>query len=404
MQKYGSTLNLVKSGESSFEVITFNKEKWRNYFLKMLFLVIVGLALIYASIGSYLSSNSQMLAHLNAGDQLLLPVSTYFSKGVHFDTVNSSLYKNVLLRVLPTVPNISSVVSHSLFGSSFQIASWTYQFWGLNLLKGTTVKISVCADLNLQFYLLFGERKMTQWRQVILFTDYDYHANIRASQHCSSKNNYITVTLKANRSDIYFLLFSSTVGWRFFTQVFIILEFNRTYYDVSQTKYMCFISDKGCYANLAYGSSEISLLEAIPSVNSSVNIFQKYTIVYTPEGQMTFYLKFYSSVYFAIVFLTLIYVVGGYFIDVCGKKRFPPLLENNQNQSILSQTSRLHENISSDGGSIMLDTTDHGLQSLREGTHSFNESNNDFFNNKSQYSGEQRMMDSCLTSAGVSAI
>ena len=404
-----STLNLIKSSDSHLELVSSkycSLEKWRNYFLKIFFLFIIGIALLYSSTASYFSSNTKMYAYLNGGDQLLIPVSTYFSKEVHFDTVDSNLSRNILLRVLPNVPNISSNLSHSVFGSSFQMASWTYEFWGLRLLKGTSVKISVCADLYLQFYLLFGERKMTLWKQVVLFSDYDYHANIRPCQHCNKKNNYNSVTLKVNRSDTYYLLFSSTVGWRFFTKVSVILEFNRTYYDVANVKYSCLISDKNCFAKLNYGSSDISLLEAIPSAknNSLVDTFQKYTVVYTPSGRVTFYLKLYSSIYLIILVLTLFYVVWRYCTDSSGKYKYPPLLETNKKYSFLSQVNRSREQKGSNRGSIMLDATDHTLSDLTESMQSFKEPNNDFFNNKPQYGGEQRLMDSCLTSAGVSAI
>jgi len=393
----------------------------RHWILRISFLLFIALGFAISFIEIRYSTYSLQNNVLTTGDQVLFPVSTYLNKQVQINS-NSNDNDNMILYVLQQMPNISSEVSKYECGVQFRMPSWTFQYWGFYLLSGTSVKISVCADLQVQFYILRGEKKLKSWMQQILYNSYDYHSHIFPKSSCNKISSFKSHILTISESDYYFILFSTSNGWRFFTEVSALLQFNRTYYDLSDLKYMCVLSNKSCIANLDEASNDISLIEAaLPS--KAPYLLTKNKLEYIPIARYSFYLKYFGGMYLSIAILLISYTL----VRVSMKRHDTSLEKEPLLSSTVPDKQYLSEQnpwvvisnitrLSSENTTCMIeehDTNDilgdKSLDNFRNDSTSSqnfmrqqNETSNYGYSN--MYDNSQQLLDTCLTSAGASAI
>jgi len=279
----------------------------RHSTLKVLFLFIVGFGLVCSCLALRFSIFSPKSVLLTGGDQSLLPTSTYFNKEITVKEECELGIERSMLYVLPGIPRISSERLVYSEGTKLLMPSWSYQYWGLNLLKGSEVTISICADLHLQFYILKGEKKLKAWKETILFNDYDFQSNIRPKKSCEAKGDMKSHSMKIGESDVFYILFSSSVGWRFFTEVNIILHFNRTFYDTTASRESCLLSDNACTGRLRYASDDIALVQTAVNISHPASSFKTFKITFDPVPRWSFYMKLFGLVYAIVVAATILY-------------------------------------------------------------------------------------------------
>uniref|UniRef100_A0A7M5XCF3 Uncharacterized protein n=1 Tax=Clytia hemisphaerica TaxID=252671 RepID=A0A7M5XCF3_9CNID len=423
-----------------------DSDSFRHGTLKTLFLLVVAFGLSCSFFALRLSVFSTQSVTLTGGDQKLVPISTYFNKGLKLkESCNQVTQEGSKLYLLPESPQISAERKIYTEAVQFLMPSWSYQYWGFRLLKGTELTISICADLHLQFYLIKGERKLKSWKETTLFNDYDFQSNIRPKESCSKKENLKSHSVQVHESNIFYILFSSSVGWRFFTEVTTVLQFNRTVYDTSQSYYSCLLSNSSCIGELHYGSENIALVETELDINHPTTSFKNYKISYEPLPRNEFYFKLFGFVYLTVVLATVLYSVWRFCVTIHGKGRKEPgtseerkpLLKNTKPHSyslrshpggkdqwlVVNRSSGesndlrideretssvLEESVSPSRHRRITTTSNYSTysneseQSLfmnRRGTN-----NADMMRAMQQNMEQQQLLDSVMTSAGVSAI
>lgn len=409
----------------------------RSWLLKLAFLIVVGLGLFICSLEMKFSTYAPKRLSLNGGDQRLLPVSTYFNEDLRVITAKEEDLQSVKLHVFSEMPNVKNETVSYKSGVRFHMSSWTYQYWGLYLLEGTVVKISVCADLHLQFYILRGDKKLKQWTQTILYNNYDYHTSIHPQPSCDHVTKFKSHLLTVTKSDVYYMSFASSVGWRFITQVSVLMDFNRTYFESSKLKYSCMLSNTSCYAKLQYGSNEITMLEAIQTTNASSSCFHVIAFRYEMSSRWPFYLRLFGNIYLVAVVATVLYTIWRLCVRcrsgtaeekealVTPVRRYAHSLKSPLGGegadgrawvvvTPLSSASseQLYEVAERDDVSILRSFEEEqerraSLSNISRDSlflRNRNDSTLDDMYRTAQYQNEQQLLDSCMTSAGVSAI
>ena len=420
---------------SKKKTLCCDSDKTRPWLLKLTFLFTVAAGLFVCGLALYFSTYSTKKDMLSGGDQVLLPISTHFNKKLDISIYEHSSDLKLKVHLLARKPAVSAEIISYSNGGSFYITSWTYQYWGLHLLKGTTLKISICADLHLQFYIIKSANKLKLWKQTTLFNDYDYHRSIHPRQSCDNASKYTSNLVTVHESDVYYLLFSSSVGWRFLTKVTVLLHFNRTRYDLSGSKVTCLTYNTSCIVDLSYGSTDIALVEVFSMTTDHPSPFNTVGIKYVPIVRWSFYFKLFGSIYVGIVGITIFYTFWRCCIKsftVSSDERKPLLqadLLKQYTYSLQSAAGRMKRNKNAwivvselpgkegrfeigerDSASIMSRHRESLLSDLsvssRESVfmRSRNESRmtNDLMYVASNYDDTQQLLD--MTSAGVSAI
>ena len=424
-----------------------NEDCARPWFLKILFLLTVGLGLLVCCLTLRYSTYSDAEFTMSEGDMILLPISTHFNKAIRIIGTSNTLDNSTLkLSVLSNYPSISKNFTSYQAAGRFSMASWSYQFWGMHLLEGSSVKISICADMQVQFYIIKSNRKMLQWTQQILYDEYDFHKALMPSQNCSSMASFKHHLLTVHESDNYYIMFASSVGFRFLTTITVALDFNRTYYDTSEMRYTCKVSDANCIANLTLASNDIALLELLPVVNEVSNPFRTIFVKWFPVARWDFYAKLFGSIFGAIALATMLYTSwrsvvnfknrrkqgGKPFVVPCDDRMLASTILSRSTKTNRSSattktkdswvvvrsleantsTEKLFEVRSHEGDSF--NTTD-SMDVYEGDTFESNESifrrnreesgvNDDLMRNRMHYDDMQQLLDTCMTSAGVSAI
>lgn len=435
---------------------------FRHTSLKLMFVIVVGVGLAISTLSLRYSTYGSDSVTFTGGDQLLIPTSTYFNQQIQFTRKESKLtdqVDTVLLYILPHVPAIARDRLVYTDGVKFHMPSWSYQYWGLHLLAGTELNISICADLHLQFYIIKGKRKLQNWKETTLFYKYDFQARIHPKKSCTEKKSFKHHQLKVTDSDVYYLMFSSSVGWRFFTEVTVMFKFNRTYYDLSNYQSKCVFSSpatmsktKACTGDLRYGSTDIALLQAASSLSNPSRTFYNFEFYFLPLPRWSFYGNLFGYIYLTVISGTLLYSLWRFCVrllignksDDPEKEREPLLHERRSYSYSLHSTAGKEpwhmispEDIPrtpistvgvpedySDGSISENDWSgDDEVGPLRPRRHprlsSFasNESaeshfkitrqqsmRNDRMRRENQYMNDQQLLDSVMTSAGISAI
>lgn len=309
-RQYSLIVNSTPTKNEKTDCRCWVNQKQRRWILKITFLVVVALGLIVSSFCMRFSKYSRKRITITGGDQILLPTSTYINKELTIAPQNQHDAKYLKLYLLKKNPLLSNSAVNIKYGGKFYIASWTYQYWGLHLLEGSKILISLCADLQLQFYILRGEKKFKLWTQQTLFNRYDYHSRIYSKQNCTEKYNFKSHVLTVTKSDIYYLFFVSSVGWRFLTEVTVNVQFNRTYYDLSNAKYSCWLNEKSCIANLSYGTKDIALVHAVYNPQEGYpTAFHNISLTYSPSPRLRFYYIYIGGIYACVVTITIVYTI-----------------------------------------------------------------------------------------------
>ena len=428
-----------------------NTDSFRRGTLKGIFLLVVGIGLLTSFLALRFSVFSPRTVFLTGGDQALLPVSTYFNKQIKVKEQFSKIgydgaKQSSMLYLLSSIPPISSERVVYTEGTRFMMPSWSYQYWGLNLLNGTELTISVCSDLHLQFYIIKGEKKLKSWKETILFNQYNFQSNIRPKQTCSGVNDMIHHSFKVDKSEVFYVMFSSSVGWRFFTEVNVVFSFNRTVYDTSLNMTNCYISDASCIGSLRYSSEDIVLIESALNATNPTTSFDTISLTYEPLPRWGFYLKLFGFIYLTIILCTLLYTIWRFVVMIRSKRSTMkdekrPLLKSSSKSYSLRSQQHAKENWlvvkhgsrsnSSDQDDLkineretqsILDNSidaDHPPLNRRatlNSTHSTDSQESQQFQNRrnaaanerqrllQQNMDQQQLLDSVMTAAGVSAI
>ena len=425
-----------------------NTDSFRHGTLKGLFLLVVGMGLLSSCLALRYSVFAPKTVVLTSGDQAVLPVSTYFNQQINVKEKFKGIggvYNGSLLYVLPSIPPISTDRKVYTEGAQFLMPSWSYQYWGLHLLQGTELTISICADLHLEFYVIKGDKKLKSWKETTLFNQYDFQSNIKPKQRCTSMEDMLNHSFMISESEIFYVIFSSSVGWRFFTEVNVMFTFNRTVYDTSLSHSSCHVTDTSCVAKLRYASEDIVLIQT--SLKNSA--FDKISLTYEPVPRWEFYLKLFGFMYLGVAVCTVLYTIWRFVILLRSKatkhksyvdERRPLIRSKNKSYSLRSSDGLSKENWliikrgkSQDQDSLKID--EHETQSILENSidadHTANRratltSNYSTYSTDSQESRQfhnrrrtaateqqrflqqnmeqQQLLDSVMTSAGVSAI
>ena len=301
-----------------------NTDSFRHGTLKCLFLLVVGVGLISSCLALRYSVFAPKTVVLTGGDQALFPVSTYFNQQIKvkedFSGIVGVNYGSIIF-LLPGVPPISTDRIVYSEGAQFLLPSWSYQYWGLHLLQGTELTISICADLHLEFYIIKGEKKLKSWTETTLFNQYDFQSNIKPKQTCTSMKDMLNHSFKTSESEIFYVIFSSSVGWRFFTEVNVIFSFNRTVYNTSLCHASCFVSTASCVGDLRYASEDVVLIQTSLNVTSPMSAFDKVSLTYEPIPRWEFYLKLFGVIYLSVTVCTLLYTIWRFILLVRSKAR-----------------------------------------------------------------------------------
>ena len=447
-RQYSIIVNSTPTKNEKTDCRCWVNQKQRRWILKLTFLIIVALGLVVSSFYIRFSKYSKKRITITGGDQILLPTSTYINKDLTIAPQNQHDAKYLKLYLLKGKPLLSNSTVNIQYGGKFYIASWTYQYWGLHLLEGSNILISLCADLQVQFYILRGEKKFKLWTQQTLFNRYDYHSRIYSKQNCTKKSNFKSHVLTVTKSDIYYLFFVSSVGWRFLTEVTINVQFNRTYYDLSNAKYSCWLNEKSCIANLSYGAKDIALVHAVYNpLEGYPTAFHNISLTYSPSPRLRFYYMYIGGIYACVVTITIVYTIWRAIVNVinpedpCERK---PLLHDEPSRptslSLRSATGsyrqrynknaclvvsplekqpdgRVFEVRDGDVDSLLTNAEQETLRresllsdiSVSSRESDFVRTTNEIaFREESEamnrYMDEQQLLDSVMTSAGVSAI
>ena len=449
-RQYSLIVNSTPTKNEKTDCRCWVNQKQRRWILKITFLIIVALGLIVSSFYMRFSKYSKRHITITGGDQILLPTSTYINKDLKITLQNQHDAKYLKLYLLKEKPLLSNSAVNIKYGGKFYIASWTYQYWGLHLLEGSEILISLCADLQLQFYILRGEKKFKLWTQQTLFNRYDYHSRIYSRQNCTEKTNFKSHVLTVTKSDVYYLFFVSSVGWRFLTEVTVNVQFNRTYYDLSNVKYSCWLNEKSCLANLSYGTKDIALVYAVYNhLEGYPTAFHNISLTYFPSPRVRFYYMYIGGIYACVVTITIVYTIWRAIVNAINPEdpgeRKPLLDEKPSRPTSLSLRSatgsyrrRYNKNTwlvvsplekQLENSVLDLGVKDRDVDSLLTNAEqdllrresllsdlSVSSRESDFMRTRSEsafreefeamnrYMGEQQLLDSVMTSAGVSAI
>ena len=223
----------------------------------------------------------------------------------------------------------------------------------------------------------------------------------------------------------YYILFSSSAGWRFYTEVNVLLRFNRTYYDFSNNlKYSCSLLNTSCVAHLDEGSMDVSVIEADPP-GKGLLPFHVMNVKYVPIPRFRLYFKLFGGIYLSIFIIAIIYIVWRMFVNFSSNSEKDPLLFSdhlsrqyhviNPNEKpwvVVSNIKRLNSKEATceideretrsilgeeSGNNFLIDST-----SSREFMRQTNETANYAY--RYEYNTTQQLVDTCMTSAGTSAI
>lgn len=275
--------------------------------LRVTLVVVIGLGLFVSALVVCSEVYGQKIIVNTEGDAVISPVSTRYCKGVQISVADNK--SHFISHVMPRKPSISAKKLTYTSGRKFYIPSWSFQYWGVYLLKESSIDLYICPDQYLMFYVVKGLKSFSEWKQSTLFRGYKQIHRLFPKKDCDKRSQYDHFKLKAEENDFFYIMVSSSVGWRFYTSVSLSLTFSRNIYNTSTALFSCSseASNGTCYLPLEYSSDNVVVLEHAPRFGETPDFFQKSRIKWKPEPRSTYYLKFFGGMFLCVVSLTLLY-------------------------------------------------------------------------------------------------
>eukprot|EP00794_Sanderia_malayensis_P011068 gene11068-12236_t len=383
--------------------------------LKVIFLLSIAFGLVCCGLMVRFGVFDDKYFEQAPGDFITPEVLTSYCKEISIKSANK--YTHFTVYVNPGIPEFSKKRHYYHSGTTFYITSWSFQIWKIHLLKGSTVDMNVCADQYLMFYIIKGEKFYTEWSQTTLFSKYLYKSRILPEKDCTKREAYHKQMLTATESDFYYIMFSSSVGWRFLTRVSAMMIFNRTVFNTSNATYKC--QNKGdmsntCTVPLRYNSNDTVMIHFTPTKpEQSPNMFQKDKIQWHPVPRVVYYLEFFGGIFGIVLILTILYSIWRCIARTTSvidedKIRLLPTHKrvfSDSTGSVLKVTAR--KTTRATLGSFIVvnnqekdDNREEEVDEDKEDSMAFNES--DIIN--ISYLTDEQMQNQCLTATGISAI
>ena len=274
--------------------------------LRVTFVAVIGLGLFVSALVVCLEVYGQKLISHAQGDSVLNQVSNNYCKGVEIVAVNGSNFNAYLM---PKKPGISSKKLAYSNGKEFYMPSWTYQYWGAFFLKGSVVDIYICSDQYIMFYIIKGLKSFHEWKQTTLYRSYYQTNRLYPKEKCKERSHFYHFRLTAKETDMFYIMFSSSVGWRFYTKVTLLLKFERNIYNTSGAIDVCSSQDQNgtCYLPLEYNSENAIVVEHTSPQNAMADFFKTSKIKWKPSPRLSYYAKFFGGIFMCIVLMTIVY-------------------------------------------------------------------------------------------------
>ncbi len=346
------------------------------------------------------------------GDTIVPEVSTSYCKEVMVTSGNKNT--DFTVYVNPGLPDVSKKRYYYQSGTSFYIASWSFQIWRVYLLKGTTLDMNICADQYLMFYVIKGEKYHTEWAQSTLFDKYMYKFRILPQKDCKNRESYRRQVLEVTENDYFFLMFSSSVGWRFLTRVSAMMIFNRTVYDTSKASYKCksTYASNPCSVPLRYNSNDTILIHFTPFDQGMPNIFKKDEINWHTVPRDMYYLLFFGGIFGSIFVLTILYSIWRCLVKNITFKQdkflllsVPKRVYSDSTGSKLNERSRKTTRATLGSFEVVSNRDyDEYVDEEEKDEEEQNITLNENQNAGIRYLTDEQLQNSCLTATGISAI
>ena len=394
--------NSAKGQESStcFEAL-------RACTLRITFVFVIALGLLGSALVARFGIYREKFHTGAQGDTYINYISTWYCKGVKIYSMDNNTHFHAYVN--KGRPEFSSKRLVYNSGRNFYMPSWSFQNWTMYLLKDSYLDVNICADQYLMFYVIKGKKRFSEWKQTTLFTHYHLVKHIFPKKNCKTKSQFDYYRIEAKDSDFFYILFSSSVGWRFFTHVFLKLNFNRTVYDTSRALHKC--SSKGiresCNMPLEYSSNNKVLIEYHSKAGEPLDFFKVGQIRWYPEARLKFYAGFFGGIFLSVLFLTIVYAITRCIAKriQISKDRFP-LLSVQARPTSTSESRRKFLIFPRRGTKTTLVSYEVVSQSeMEEEEEERNLSKmNEEFNASTTYSTSDQVRDLNMTAAGVSAI
>lgn len=393
--------NSTKESSSCFEAL-------RTCTLRITFVFVIALGLLGSALVARFGIYREKIHTGAQGDTYINYISTWYCKGVKIYSMDNNTQFHAYVN--KGTPEFSSKRLVYNSGRSFYMPSWSFQNWTMYLLKGSYLDVNICADQYLMFYVIKGEKQFLEWKQTTLFTHYHLVKHIFPKKNCKKQSQFYHYRINAKKdSDFFYILFSSSVGWRFFTHVFLELNFNRTFYNTSKALHRCRSNgvQESCNMPLEYSSEDKVLIEYHPHVGEPLDFFKVGKIRWHPEARLQFYAVFFGGIFLSVLFLTIVYAITRCIAKriQISKDRFP-LLSVQARPTPTYEGRRKFLKFPRRGTKTTLVSYEVVSQSEMEDEEEERNLSkmNEEFNASTTYSTSDQVRDLNMTAAGVSAI
>lgn len=373
--------------------------------LRVTFVIVIGLGLFVSALVVCLEVYGLKVIDQSQGDTIIKEISSKYCKGVQISVADNTSNFNSF--VMPGNPSFSSKKMVYLNGKQFYIPSWSYQYWHVYLLKGSVINMHICADQYLMFYVIKGLKSFNEWQQTTLYRGYHQTHRLFPKKNCKEHSQFDRFVIEANETDTFFILLSSSVGWRFYTRASIMLKFTRNIYNTTNAMYSCTSQDANgtCYLPLIQDSANIIVIEHTPLGGETPDIFKPSRLKWKPDPRLTYYAQFFGGIFLCVVSLTILYSVLRCVTKLRKKSDdYPPLksgtiskekphrkvaLPRRPTRTTLSSYEFVNQ-------SEVLEEEEAGERRLSR--------LNEEFNASSTYTSTDQVRDLSMTAAGISAI
>ena len=372
--------------------------------LRLAFVLVIGLGLIVSALVVCIDVYGEKVLQYNQGDIIINQLSNSYCNGVDITVADNQ--SHFYAYVMPGEPKVSPKKLAYKNGRQFFMPSWTYQYWGVYLLKDSIVDIYICADQYIMFYVIKGLKSFREWQQTTLYRGYKQKHRLFPKRDCKSKSRYDHFRIKTEESEMYYLLFSSSVGWRFYTNVFMLLEFERSIYNISNAIHTCSSErlNGTCHLPLKYDSDNTVVVEHAPRPGNTPDIFQQSRITWQPKPRLGYYLKFFGGIYLCICTLTLIYSISRCMVKSQQRQeRYPILSERKSRDKVQigkSSMPRRTTRTTLASYEVVNQSDIEDEEACEQGLSQLNEE----LNASATYSSNDQVRDLNMTAAGISAI
>ena len=294
--------------------------------LRITFVIVIGTGLAVSALVVCFDVYGQKVFKRSQGDTAIHQISSSYCQGVKISVANSHSKFNAY--VMPRKPQLSSKRVFYRNGMQFYMPSWSYQYWGVYFLKGSLADIFICADQYIMFYIIKGEKSFHEWKQTTLYRGYKQKHRLFPKENCKNKSQYDHFRIHAKEDDSFYIMFSSSVGWRFYTQVSLLLEMKRSVYNTSSAIHSCSSQNVNdtCHLPLRYNSDDTVLIEYIQETGAVPDLFKASKVKWMPEPRLLYYAALFGGIFLCVACLTLIYSVSRCIAKSYPKPdKYPPL-------------------------------------------------------------------------------